>query len=214
MRPSCPICASDIACPSGDLAQCCHCQHIFQRSNNITVQYDARYLRTYDRYPTDNMSHLRLGFLKAFCTSGRLLDIGYGNGAFAHLATKAGFSVFGAEVHGQSFGVNEINLEDDSSHWDVICFFDSLEHISDLGSLRCHLERSRSVMVSLPLYPPSFPADRQWKHYKPGEHLHYFSKRSLSLYIGKRLIAESNVEDVVRGPLGAFQNIYTAFFSN
>jgi hypothetical protein len=64
----------------------------------------------------------------------------------------------------------------------------------------------------VPLPPATFPGDKTWKHYKAGEHLHYFSPESLGRLVGKPLLVESKVEDAIRCPEGVEQNIYTAIY--
>lgn len=208
----CPICSGGESDDFDDLRRCHRCGHIFQFPPRIGVRYDAAYVRTYDRYPTREMSCLRVGYLKAFLAGGRLLDIGYGNGDFLRAAQAAGFDAFGYDVHGVDCGIKEIDFAADETAWDVVTFFDSLEHFADFQPIRRLLDRTLHVMISLPWPPADFPARRQWKHYKPGEHLHYFSAESLQALIRKPKRASSNVEDMIRrGPDGC-QNIYTAFF--
>jgi len=177
---TCPICQSPVLESFDDLRRCARCAHVFQHPPVVTARYDAAYVATYDRYPSDRMSLLRVGFLKAFAPSGRLLDIGYGNGAFIREAEAAGFEAFGFDVHGVPRGVREIDLARDRSTWDVVTCFDSLEHVADFAPLRSLWRRARLALVSAPLTPSRFPSDRGWKHYKAGEHLHYFSPASLA----------------------------------
>lgn len=210
---SCPVCQSPSLPTSENLFTCARCDHLFQYPPVITCSYDRNYLRTYETYPTSTMSHLRLGFLKAFVGGGRLLDIGYGTGDFVKLASSAGFDAFGSDRHGVDFGIREVSLADDRSEWDVVTLFDSLEHFDDLTVLRQLFDRARFVLISTPFRPETFPMHKSWRHYKPGEHLHYFSPTSLQRFVGKNMIVESNVEDVVRKGQNGSQNIYTAFFS-
>ncbi len=77
-------------------------------------------------------------------------------------------------------------------------------------------------IVSLP-YSPDFLLEtpENWRHYKPGEHLHYFSRESLDRLMRKwgltTKIVEGFPEDVLRGKLTifsrAYDNIYTAIYS-
>jgi 2-polyprenyl-3-methyl-5-hydroxy-6-metoxy-1,4-benzoquinol methylase len=209
---ACPICASGNTEPFDDVQRCRACGHAFQHPPLITARYNADYVATYDRYPCELMSCLRVGFLKAFVARGRLLDVGYGNGAFIRAAEAAGFTAFGCDIHGVPSDVKEIDLDGDNSAWDVVTCFDSLEHFAAFSSIRSLMRRARYVLVSAPLPPATFPAERTWKHYKAGEHLHYFSAESLARLVGKPLLAESNVEDAIRRPNGVEQNIYTAIY--
>jgi hypothetical protein len=209
---ACPVCRHEASEAPDDLRKCTACGHVFQHPPLVQVRYNARYLATYASYPTREMSLLRIGFLKAFVNGGRLLDVGYGTGAFVRAAEEAGFHAFGSDLHQVPCNVPEINIDEDKSLWDVVTFFDSLEHFADFETVRRLLARARHVLVSLPLAPPGFPWERHWKHYKPGEHLHFFTAESLQKLIGKPLRKATDLEDVIRGRVGHRQNVYTAFY--
>jgi hypothetical protein len=59
--------------------------------------------------------------------------------------------------------------------FDVITLWDVLEHIPDFTSLAPVLAKTRFVALSLPIKPDGKRWE-QWKHFKPGEHLHYYSE--------------------------------------
>lgn len=59
--------------------------------------------------------------------------------------------------------------------FDVITLWDVLEHIPDFTSLAPLLAKTRFVALSLPIKPDGKRWE-QWKHFKPGEHLHYYSE--------------------------------------
>ena len=211
----CPVCRTERIELDEVLSTCPVCKHIWQTGLVITTVYDANYVRArYDAYPTtEAMSYLRLGFLKAYTQRGRILDIGYGNGSFLRKAAKAGFDTFGNDVHGADYGVREVPLvEAANGSWDVVTFFDSLEHFSDLSLPRAIASRARVVVISIPCRPDGFPAHKEWRHYRPGEHLHYFSRYSLELFFSEHHVvaSRSDVEDTIRGRLpGGEQNILT-----
>lgn len=208
----CPVCGSDRGVEHDDLSHCSACDHVFQTSLTAHVRYGADYLETYRSYPTHAMACVRLGYLKAHVGGGTLLDVGHGTGDLVRLARQAGFDAYGSDVHGVDVGVPEKPLDGDDD-WDVVTFYDSLEHFEDFGPVRRLAARARLIVVSLPHRPEGFPAERSWKHYKPGEHLHYFSPASIAaLFDGRRLERVSDVEDVVRRPVGGRPNIMTATF--
>jgi hypothetical protein len=95
-----------------------------------------------------------------------------------------------------------------------VTFFDSLEHVPDLSEAKHLIDRARLVLVSMPNRPDRLEAFKTWKHYKPGEHLHYFGNDSLDCFMHpKRLLSRSDVEDVIRGKLGGVaQNIFTSVY--
>lgn len=63
--------------------------------------------------------------------------------------------------------------------FDVTCFWDVLEHIPDFSAIEPVLRLSKVVMGTVPLWDEGNGQPRNissWKHFKPGEHLHYFTK--------------------------------------
>lgn len=211
----CPVCSETalVAYPQ-NLYQCPGCFHIFEYPALVTAKYNQEYVdKRYETYKTtDTMSYLRVGFLKYLTKAGRLLDVGYGNGAFVRAASAAGFDAYGNDVHKADYGIREAELND-GTDWDVVTFFDSLEHFPDLEVIRDLSRRSHYVIVSLPNRPARFPQSLSWKHHRPGEHLHYFCLTSLSrLFNDKKLVVVSDLEDTIRGSDSEGQNILTTVF--
>lgn len=127
--------------------------------------------------------------------------------------------IFGLDIHGEDYGIPTVGY-DVAGSFDLICFFDSLEHFQDFSAL---LElRTRNVVVSIPESPDLLLKNpKVWRHYRPGEHLHYFSHDSLDRLMQRwgfpQRIAAGFPEDDLRGKLriGArtYDNIYTAIYS-
>jgi len=213
---ACPVCLRGFteAISVGNLRRCKFCTHLFQWPLEVTAEYGYEYVHErYEAYPTtDAMSHLRVGFLRAVHPNpGRLLDVGYGNGSFLKVAQKAGYDVYGNDVHGcgHRFGVRDAELNGDK--WDVVTFFDSLEHFPSLVLPREVCLQASTVIVSVPCMPSNECDIPDWKHYRPGEHLHYFTKKSLDVFMaGKQRVACLDLEDTIRGDRNGEWNILTA----
>jgi hypothetical protein len=60
------------------------------------------------------------------------------------------------------------------TQYDVITLWDVLEHIPDFTDLEPLLKNTDYVVISLPIRPVGMFWDK-WKHFKPGEHLHYYT---------------------------------------
>lgn len=60
--------------------------------------------------------------------------------------------------------------------YDMVCFYDVLEHIPDFSVIEPVLRLANHVVVSLPIRNGNLA---EWKHFKPGEHLHYFTDETL-----------------------------------
>ena len=220
---ACPSCRQKCDTHTADnLTVCGSCGHIFQTDMNVTVSYDAYYAHQYDSRPVQEMSEVRWNFIQSCLQlpkGSRVLDVGYGNGAFLKHARAEGMDIYGIDLHDEDFGIPVVNLET-KIHFDLICFFDSLEHFTNFQPLR-NL-RASNVIVSIPNTPSwLLSSPRIWRHYKPGEHLHYFSRCSLDNLMrdwgfGDKL-TDGYPEDALRGKLtieGQVQdNIYTAIYS-
>ena len=221
-QAQCPVCDDrGIVQYQNNLSQCRRCSHIFQTDLAVSVVYDAAYAHQYDRRPCHEMSALRWNFIQRWLGlpgGSYVLDIGYGNGALLKHARTQGMEVFGLDAHDEDFGIPTVGYDTDR-HFDLVCFFDSLEHFPAFDCL--FGLRAAHVVVSLPAAPDYLlQAPQQWRHYKPGEHLHYFSGQSLDHLLAKwglqHRIADGFPEDELRGKLHvggcSYDNIYTALY--
>ncbi len=219
---ACPICAATVTHHTdANLSHCVRCDHIFQTDLTVTMAYDAKYAHQYDLRPVREMSLLRWNFIQAHLAlpaGSQVLDVGYGNGAFLKCAREAGMKIYGIDLHTEDFGIPVVDFDTDIEY-DLICFFDSLEHFPDFSDV--FKLRAKAVIVSIPNTPPSLlRAPHAWRHYKPGEHLHYFSRDSLDRIMRgwgfTRKHAEGFPEDDLRGKLQldnkTADNIYTAIY--
>jgi SAM-dependent methyltransferase len=223
LAAACPVCESrDISLRQNNLSHCPRCRHIFQSDLRVSAVYDADYAHQYDRRPHHQMSALRWAFIQRWLrlpAGSHVLDVGYGNGSFLKHARRHGMRVHGIDVHGEDFGVPTVDV-DTTIVFDLICFFDSLEHFPQFDALSGL--RAANAIVSLPAVP-YFLLDSpgRWRHYKPGEHLHYFSPESLDALMFKwglpRKLVEGAPEDELRGKLmiggRVHDNIHTAIYA-
>jgi len=77
---------------------------------------------------------------------------------------------------------------------EAITCWDSLEHIPEPEKLLAKVEKY--VFVSMPIYDDMNDCLNS-KHYKPGEHLHYFTARGFKLFMrqnGFDLLSSSAIE--------------------
>ena len=168
------------------------------------------------------MSDLRWEFIQArlrLPAASCVLDVGYGNGAFLKRARAASMSIFGIDLHSEDFGIPVVGFET-RQDYDLVCFFDLLEHFPDFAPiLRLN---TRFVVVSIPNTPDFIlTTPWKWRHFKPGEHLHYFSRASLDALMSNwgfsNRLADGFPEDDIRGKLAidgkSFDNIYTAIYA-
>lgn len=80
--------------------------------------------------------------------------------------------------------------------YDLITLWDVLEHIPDFTDLAPLLQNTDYVAVAMPIKPIGVFWDK-WKHFKPGEHLHYYSVELLEAlfkFYGFSLLVDSMSE--------------------
>ena len=191
-----------------------------QRDLTVTQTYDAAYLR--ERYAAidDRVRELadrRVRVLEAFVgppAGGSLLDFGCGVGAVVEAARRRGWHAAGCDLIP---GAGVLHPGSVPGGWDVVTFFDSLEHLPDPAGCVESLAADW-VMVSVPWchHPYDWVWFGGWKHRRPGEHLHHWSRGTLANFFGRLGYAEvvsGCVEDDFRpNPQQAEPNVLTALF--
>lgn len=106
-----------------------------------------------------------------------VLDYGCGVGWFR------AFRPLGVEVYTYDIG-DYVQTGIPLKVFDICCFFDVLEHVNDFTVIEPILRLSNYVITSLPLATQDEGLSK-WKHFKPGEHLHYFTKYTLEALFEK-----------------------------
>jgi hypothetical protein len=163
------------------------------------------------------MSYLRLGFLLGALDEPvkKVLDVGYGNGDFLDVAKHyfpecSGFEVNGCTIPEGCEFIHDIYKEE----FDVVCFFDVLEHFDNIYDIK--RLSTKYIYISVPeCHFVSEDWFESWKHRRPDEHLWHFSKDSLRAFmeeIGYSLLTYSNVEDAIRKPEDDLPNILSGVF--
>ena len=190
---------------------------IVQEDRKITMNYDQDYIKSsYSEEAMKNISYLRYGFLAGYLSKAgyknvkglSVLDVGYGFGHFLNVCSNAGMQSYGHEVNGHD--ISEFASQGDLSwDYDVITFFDSLEHFKDIDfvkSLKC-----KHLLISLPWC--HYLSDEwfdKWKHRKYGEHIWHFSENALCTFLeesGFKVRCVSSFEDSLRTPVDNLPNV-------
>ncbi len=195
-----------------------------EQLNPQPFKYDENYVQTYNSPDYLRESELLQSLRFAYCTLAHrnrinsILDIGYGAGQFMRYASKYVDHVHGADVTGVEIEGCEVFDDIPDGSYDVITFWDCLEHIPDLEFLRDL--KCKTIVISLP-YCHLFEEEKEWfdnqyPHRKPNEHIRHFHPGSLSRtmrhYGWNALIMPDFMEDVVRKSKHGLQNILTMSF--
>lgn len=193
---------------------------IHQVPPTITTVYDKRYVE--DRYEsygvkTRGMAALRLGFMaKTILSEYCFCDVGYGNGQFLELINDFGFRTYGLDISGYPIPKGSEKAGSITEPFDVLTFFDSLEHFPSLDFLA--EVKAVHICVTAPEchWKSTSKEFMNWKHRRPGEHIHHFNRYSLAKLMkshGYMQMMVDNIEDAIRGegPDG-LSNTFTAIY--
>ena len=144
-----------------------------------------------------------------------ILDFGYGSGAFLDVCKKTIPNCYGYDIGEFNVPVGCSRIDDVfSKHFDVVTFFDSLEHVDDiyfLNKIDCNY-----IIISVPeCHYFSDEWFNSWKHRRVDEHIWHFSAKSLIDFMKSQkyeMINLSNIEDVIRKSIDEHSNILTGVF--
>jgi hypothetical protein len=185
------------------------------------IEYNYEYSKQYDNHgeKSNYLSYLRLGVLLGNIAKipNSILDVGYGNGSFLNAAKNIIPKCSGFDISGFPLS-HDITIENSITEkkFDVICFFDSLEHFDDIDiieNLNCEY-----IFISVPWC--HYLSDEwflNWYHRKPNEHLWHFNDKSLVNFFNEKnfeCIYINNFEDTIRknSKCNEYPNILSAIF--
>lgn len=207
--------ASFAAQPDGDLMLC--------EANGVAYQSDMRARRVpytdayWQKVSAYENGHIANAVNRGRCdmlafhlwTGASVLDIGAGTGAFVRAANAAGFRASGFDVMPRA--IERLKAEglydSDVESFDAITMWDSLEHMESPGDWLRRARVDTLLFMSIPVFK-SLSNIRKSKHYRPGEHLTYWTPEGLIDWLMSyqfKLVARSNHEIAAgRESIGAF----------
>ena len=148
----------------------------------------------------------RLALLLKHC-HGSVVDIGIGGGAFLVAARGHGREGYGADVNSHALAwLHRRGEQWDGREVEAMTFWDSIEHM-EAEEIEIYLSKTQWAFVSTPIYP-DVTAVLASKHFKPGEHLHYWSADGMVLFmqgLGFGLVEANQMEtDLGREGIASF----------
>lgn len=185
----------------------------YQRDMKALISYGAEYFKKVSAYEGNEIAVAvnasRCNLLKKYLPEGAtVLDIGAGTGAFVRAAVAAGFAAKGFDVMPETVAIlKKADLYSEETSVDGITMWDTIEHL-DAPEVRLkRVRRGGHIFVSVPIFE-DLNKIRESKHYRPGEHLYYWTRDGFIKWMGWygfRLLEESSHEiDAGREAIGAF----------
>lgn len=166
------------------------------------IAYDRAYFEKYRRYAETplgwKLTAARLALvLRHWDKQGLIVDVGIGSGQFVEACEDEGVIVRGADVCPVALewlaarcALHSLDWPNGSAFADVLTFWDSLEHIPDPA--KAISRAKRWAFVALPVCDTRAEWVRS-KHFRPGEHLWYWSERGFALWAEEQGFAVAEV---------------------
>lgn len=161
----------------GDLALCREHGVAFQKDMSQLVCYDAEY---YDRCKSYEDQEIalkinagRIALVAKFLGQNRIADIGIGSGEFI----KKRPNTFGRDVNPVAIEWLKRNdlWAERLDEFAGYTFWDVIEHVPQPDVYFRHIGLHSYLFTSIPIFT-DIGAIRQSKHYRPNEHLYYFTE--------------------------------------
>lgn len=178
------------------------------------VPYGADYLAKIDAYESSPIARAvnvgRCALLARHLPDGAaVLDVGAGSGAFVRSARAWGFEAHGFDVIPEAVArLRGAGLYAEGvGSFDAVTLWDVLEHIEDPEQCLGDIRVGAQLFVSIPVFD-DLAKVRESKHYRPGEHLYYFSPSGFIDWMelhGFKLL-EASTHEILAGreSIGAF----------
>lgn len=167
------------------------------------IDYGANYFQEYIKRDDTPMgaalTRERCAFVARHLSKGNaLVDIGIGGGRFVREYGCEGYDINPLAVDWLKARRCFCDVYDDTANIDSIAFWDSMEHIEAPEELVN--KANNFVFVSMPIYTDGLHCINS-RHFKPGEHLWYFTRDGLIKWFEKRgfELREHNSNESVLG---------------
>ena len=148
------------------------------------MDYSGPYFEKYkaldDTPMGEALTRARVEMVARHCQSG-VVDIGIGGGRFVTEADCWGYDVNAEAVAWLKARNRYFDIYANAT--EAICCWDSLEHIPEPEQLLAQV--GEWVFVSMPIYLNQWDCLRS-KHYKPGEHLWYWTQSGLIAWFARQ----------------------------
>lgn len=178
------------------------------------IAYDARYLAKCEAYADSEISAAvnagRCALMMRHMPEGAsVLDFGAGSGQFMRVAKAWGLEVCGFDVIPETVErlASSGQFADDVAAFSAITAWDVLEHLEDPFEAIRRIRRDCLLFVSVPVFD-DLSRIRESRHYRPGEHLYYWTADGFIGWMAQRgfHLLESSDHEVKAGrdSIGAF----------
>jgi 2-polyprenyl-3-methyl-5-hydroxy-6-metoxy-1,4-benzoquinol methylase len=163
--------------------------------------YDSAYAERYRQRAQSDIGRKiyasRWALIEKYCHGKmRLLDYGCAGGAF-HLSSTNGYMAEGYDIN-PAYGFNKTPL----GYFNVITMWDSIEHMHEPWVF-IQERMPQWLFLSTPNLESVKGPVKEWKHFRPAEHVYYFDQHSLRFHLeaaGYEIMEFNYDEGALRDP--------------
>lgn len=148
----------------------------WQADMTVTARYDARYLAKCAGYEgsdiAERINAARIAMVDRYAEGCAVLDIGVGSGEFVRRRPNT----FGYDINPAAMAWLKASRRwsEAFDSFTAFCFWDVLEHVPEPETYFRPMPAGSYVFVSIPVFA-DLARIRTSRHYRPGEHLYYFT---------------------------------------
>lgn len=123
-----------------------------------------------------------------FNKDAKFLDYGGGHGIFTRIMRDIGFDFYWYDVYAQNLVAKGFEYVDSIKNFELITAIECFEHFVDpKNEIENLLAVSKNILFTTQLLPQPIPKPTEWWYYclKTGQHISFYSKRTLDFIAGK-----------------------------
>lgn len=176
--------------------------HVKLKNIPVDFVYNAEYFNKLKSYENTDIGkeliECRKNMLKKYADlHSVILDFGSGTGIFSK-------SLKEYNIH--NFDIMNDKIKNNLGNYDIICFWDSMEHIENINAVINQIKNNAVLLVSIPIIK-NINNIYIWKHYRIDEHIHYFTFNGFIdfMYSNNYIMIEYNKNEIIAGR----EDIYT-----
>jgi 2-polyprenyl-3-methyl-5-hydroxy-6-metoxy-1,4-benzoquinol methylase len=186
----------------------------YQVDRSKPIQYNIKYIKKLDKYREnihmhESINKARVELVKEYVSGWKhVLDIGCGNLDFLKELNKSYILSHGYEVIPKSVDeLKELNAyvdisdKDNLYEMDAVTMWDVLEHLKEPKEVLDKIPTGCLLMVSIPIFE-TFHKLEESRHYRPNEHLWYFTHSGFIAYMEGWQLLEYNDRETELGREG------------
>ena len=181
----------------GDLRLCITKGVAYQADMTVTASYDEAYFAKYKSYEGTEIAEAinsgRVAMVNKYVSpDAGILDIGCGSCEFI----KARPNTFGFDINPAAVGwlKEHKRFSDTFGTFDGFTFWDVIEHVPVPEDYFRRIHDGAYVFVSIPVFS-DLTKIRESKHYRPGEHLIYFSEKGFTDWMAEHGFQHLETQD-------------------